>query len=190
MNLLNAWVFSAILALAPSNDYTKKFESELEMKSRYQDIADDLVDAIHDSPPIFKGHRADLDTAALLVAIAKFESGFRKDIDNGTVKGDSGRSVCLMQINLGNSKVRVGDDEMRSWFAKDILLDRKKCFMVAIETIRESMRACKAYKGSDVLSMYTTGSCKKNEKYASHRWNLAKSLIKDIPFESENGTSN
>mgnify|MGYP000942144439 CR=1 FL=1 len=184
MNLLNAWVFSTILALAPSNDYTKKFESETEMKSRYQDIANDMVDAIEASKPIFKGDRAELDTAALLISIAKFESGFRKDIDDGIVKGDSGRSVCLAQINIGNSKVRVGDDEMRSWMAKDLIMDRKKCFMVAIETIRESMRACKGYKGSDMLSMYTTGTCQKDEKYARHRWNLAKHLIKTNPFES------
>jgi len=185
MNLLSAWAFSAILALAPSNDYTKKFESETEMKSRYQDIADDLVKAINSSKPIFKGDRAELDTAALLISIAKFESGFRKDIDNGTVKGDSGRSVCLTQINLGHGKVRVGDDEMRSWAAKDILDDRKKCFMVAIEVIRESMQRCKGYKGSDVLSMYTTGTCRSNEKFARNRWNLAKSLIKDYPFENK-----
>ncbi len=185
MNLLSAWAFSAILALAPSNDYTKKFESETEMKSRYQDIADDLVEAISSSKPIFKGDRAELDTAALLIAIAKFESGFRKDIDNGIVKGDSGRSICLMQINLGNGKVKVGNDEMQSWYAKDILADRKKCFMVAIEVIRESMKSCKSYKGSDVLSMYTTGTCQANEKFARHRWNLAKNLIKDYPIENE-----
>lgn len=184
MNLLSTWVFGVMLAISPSTKFKQHFESEEAMKVRYEQTANDMVDAIRSSKPLFTGDNAELQEAALLTSIAFFESGFRKDVDNGTVRGDNGGSWCLMQLNIGGGNVKVGTEEMKKWNGKDLIKDRKKCFKAAIEVLRLSMKECSQYNGSDVISLYTSGKCAPGEPLAKSRWNFAGSLVKKYPFEN------
>ena len=154
------------------------------MKVRYAQISEDMTDAIRTTKPLFFGKDAELQEAALLTSIAMFESGFRKDVDDGKVRGDSGGSWCLMQINIGGGHIPtgIGDAEVQSWTGKDLIKDRKKCFIAAIEYLRYSMKACNNYKGSDVISGYTIGTCATNEPKAKSRWSYAGSLVNKNPY--------
>jgi hypothetical protein len=183
MNLLSAWVFGVIVTLAPSTKYRKTIEPEADMNVRYHQIADDMVEAIQTSKPLFTGDKADLQEAALLTSIAWFESGFRKDVGDGRVRGDAGSSWCYMQHNIGGGHIAVGDEDMQKWTGKDLVKDNKKCFKAGIEVLRHSMKECASYKGSDVISMYTSGKCSVGEKHAKNRWLFAGQIVTDHPFE-------
>lgn len=180
MNTLSTWIFTVLLSIVPPQKAVN--ESEVDMKARYESIATDMAEVIEKSKPIFNGKDAELRTAALLSSIAFYESGLRKDVDEGNARGDSGRSWCLMQINIGNGHVLVGDAEMKSWTGKDLVTDRKKCFAAAIEVVRASMKQCSHLKDGSVLGGYTTGKCIANEKTATSRWNLSQQLIKKYPY--------
>lgn len=182
MNLLTNWIFSVLLSIVPANSYSTLNESEDKMKERYASIANDMYEAIHESKPLFNGEDAELKSAALITSIAYFESGFNKNVDSGKIKGDNGNSWCLMQINIGKNKVPVGNEEMQQWTGQDLIKDRKKCFKVSIEFLRNSFKACSGYSKSDVLSGYTSGRCIKNESKAAIRWNFAGKLLKNNPF--------
>lgn len=179
---LTSWIFSVLLSIVPANSYSTMHESENKMKERYASIADDMYAAIHESKPLFNGENAEMKEAALITSIAYFESGFNKNVDSGKIRGDNGNSWCLMQINIGKNKVPVGDAEMQQWTGQDLIKDRKKCFKVAIEYLRNSFKACSGYTKSDVLSGYTAGRCIKNESKAAARWNFAGKIISNNPM--------
>ena len=193
MNTLSLWILSVLFSIAPSQ--SSYHENDIEFRERYENISKDMADAIIETKPIFNDENSNIKTAALLTSIAFYESGFRKDIDYGNIRGDHGNSWCLMQINVYNQHVRVGNKEIKSWTGKDLVLDRKKCFIAAIESIRESMNYCSKLKAPSYISGYTTGKCIKNEKNALYRWNYAINLIKKYPYNNiliskENLTSN
>lgn len=181
MTLLSNWIFSVLLAIAPPSE-KKGIESESQMKTRYEQIAKDMEETIKSSDPIFSGENKDLKLAALITSISFYESGFHKMVDNGKIRGDNGRSWCLMQINIGNSNVLIGTDEMKKWSGKDLVTDRKKCFKAGIEVIRNSFNKCHYLKDIDALSAYTSGKCIVDEKKAQHRWLYAQNLIKKYEF--------
>lgn len=184
MTPLSNWIFSVMLAIAPPSE-RKGVESEVQMKTRYEQIANDMEEAIKSSDPVFSGEDKDLKLAALITSIAYYESGFHKMVDNGKIRGDNGRSWCLMQINIGNSNVLIGTDEMKKWSGKDLVKDRKKCFQAGIEVIRNSVNKCSYLKDIDKLSAYTSGKCVVDEKKGQHRWLYAQSLIKKYVFPTQ-----
>lgn len=153
-------------------------------KTRYAEIANDAVAVAFDpaEKPIFSGPLGRTKTAALLLSIASFESGFAKDVDEGTRRGDGGRSWCLMQVNLGSARIRVEDQETfaysfdgkTGWSGKDLADDRKKCFRAALRIARVSYRAC------GDLSVYTSGKCAKDEPKAKAREARAKARFLDL----------
>ena len=183
MNTLATWILTVLLSIAPPHKNSKySKESEADMKERYISIAKDMSIAIQNSKPLFQGKDVELRTAALLTSIAFYESGFKKEVDDGRSRGDDGRSWCLMQINIGNNHVRVGDDTMRSWTGKDLVKDRQKCLAVGLEMIRLSLNQCSKFKGGSALSAYTTGKCIANEKHAVFRWNFSQRLLNRFPY--------
>lgn len=187
MNILSTWILSVILSIAPIEKLAPVYHENPEsMRARYEQIAVDMATSINSQPKLFStevsAEKNDLREAALLTSIAFFESNFRKDVDEGKVRGDHGRSWCLMQINIGNSHVTVGDKEMQKWKGTDLIKDRTKCFRSAIEVLRASMESCKHLSGSGVLSGYTTGRCIPNERTAKVRWEYAFTLMNKFPF--------
>lgn len=178
MSILSKWILTVLLSIAPTAKYQTAQESEQVLKARYTSIAEDMASAIQNSEPLFTGEDAELKTAALVSSIAFMESGFRKSVDQGNLRGDNGRSWCLMQINLGNGRVKIGDETMRSWRGRDLVADRKKCFAVGIETLRLSMSRCTYLPEGGALSVYTSGQCLAHEKSAKVRWNFSQRIYR------------
>jgi len=185
MEAFTAWVFAVLMAISPYREKSLTYaryahEPEDEQKARYSSIAKDLAEVVQEEEPLFKGKNGRVQTAALVMSMAFFESGLKKEVDFGTGKwgrGDFGRSWCLMQINLGKGQVSWGTTEMKTWSGQDLVNDRKKCFKVGITALRLSLGACQGKAGGDKLSSYTTGTCRDNEPTGRSRWNYAWRLL-------------
>jgi hypothetical protein len=172
------WLVAVITSWAPPGrpqmTYPDATETAEEAVARYRSIASDALDVAYDESeaPLFGGAewRARADTALMLLAVALKESGFRKDVDTGLgkmAKGDGGRSVCLMQINVGTGTVPV-DGVIGTWGADTLLQDRKNCFRAALHLMRRSFRQCQG--GSDLrLAAYASGSCDKGHQASQNR---------------------
>ncbi len=184
MNTLSSWILSVIISIAPGSGKPSKFETEAEMKARFEATAIDMAEAIRLSNPLFKGKDAELKTAALVTAVAYFEGGFMKDVDEGKLRGDGGSSWCHMQLHIGSGHVMLGTDEMKTWTGKDLIKDRVKCFRAGIEVLRSSMATCQKY-GPDMLSQYTTGRCTVGQREARHRWEKFEKIYKGFPYKKE-----
>lgn len=154
------------------------------VRGRYVEIANAAVNVAFDpeEKPIFKGPLGRTKTSLLLLSIASYESHFEVDVETGKKRGDSGASWCLMQINIGNSRVKVDGDsysysKTEGWSGKDLVEDRAKCFRIALHMARMS------YKWCGNLSVYATGYCYKHSKAAFERENRAK-----VSYEKEIST--
>lgn len=143
------WLVAAMFAWAPAR------ESE---RARYTEIASDLAAVTFDEEeaPLFGGASGRAETALLLASIAAHESTFRKDVDDGRVRGDSGRSWCLMQLHIGGGKTFDG------WTGQDLIADRRKCFRAGLHIARWSFHTCTELPLVEKLSAYASGSCGKS----------------------------
>jgi hypothetical protein len=190
MSTLATWILSVLVGVAPPKVHAPQTggdETETSMLARYQKIAEDHETVINASPHIFDTARWDYDTAALMLAIEWFESGFNKKVDDGRKRGDGGRSWCLMQVNLGedlSTHVYFGDATMKSWTAKDLVTDRKKCLRVGIEALRISFNKCSKMTGADKLSAYVARGCYPGVPEAKHRWDFMQQILKKYPYPS------
>ena len=173
--LLVVWLTLAMLAWCPPPKGKEGPET-----MRYATIAWTALDVAFDpaEKPLFDGPHGRSKTALQLLAIAGFESSFRRDVQMGQTRGKAGDS-CLMQIipaSAGIKKKRMqltpllykwseprlepGPDDIR---AEDIEgPDAHLCFRLGLHIVRESFQICHD------LSMYTNGKCNKELK-AKHR---------------------
>ena len=140
------WLVAAMFAWAPAR------ESE---RARYTEIATDLTAVVYDpaEKPLFHGNDARAKTAAVLASIAAHESTFRREVDDGRKRGDSGNSWCLMQLHIGSGKTIEG------WDGQDLVTDRKKCFAAALHIAQWSFHSCSAFPLDERLSAYASGHC-------------------------------
>jgi len=181
MQVLIAWIVAFMTIKAPIDQKTwfpAAQETVQEREARYATIAHDLAVVAFDSneEPIFEGPDARSKTAALMMGIAFEESGFRKDIDFGVGsagRGDHGRSVCLMQINVGPNRTRTYNkvkkrfalpsdpkDELEiGYTADEMLRDRTKCFRAGLRIARHSWETCKKLPEDQRLTVYVSGKC-------------------------------
>jgi hypothetical protein len=143
------WLVAAMFAWAPAR------ESE---RARYTEIATDLAAVTFDEAeaPLFSGESGRAETALLLASIAAHESTFRKEVDDGRVRGDSGRSWCFMQLHVGGGKTFDG------WTGQDLVADRRKCFRAGLHIARWSFHSCTGVPLIEKLSAYASGSCGKS----------------------------
>jgi hypothetical protein len=89
---MSAWLFAAMLVLAPLRGDLERYHADGE---RYASIADDIADEVHDAGPI--AGLTERETSALVLAIMIHESGLAADVDRGERRG-GGVDGCLMQI--------------------------------------------------------------------------------------------
>ena len=162
--------------------------------SRYEDIAKDVAYVVwdEDEKPIFHGSRGRERTAMVLLAVATFEGGFRKDVDFGVgkmSKGDGGKSWCLNQVNLGKRDsvgstpnrivVNIGggfkitDHQDEGWSGQDLVDDRQKCFHAALSILRSSFASCSRNPMEERLTQYASGHCDQGEDASRKRMGLA-----------------
>jgi len=86
--------------------YPDAIESYEDGLQRYRAVARDAISVAFDpdEAPLFGGRYGRHRTLSLLLSIASWESGYKKHVDydiSPQARGDSGRSWCLMQVNLG-----------------------------------------------------------------------------------------
>jgi hypothetical protein len=173
MNLLIVWLTIAMLAWSPPSSRQASAETQ-----RYAEIARAALDVSFDptEKPLFEGPHGRAKTALQILAIAGFESSYRKDIQMGSKRGKAGDS-CLMQViivkarRMRLSTVYGGTYEWSpasagpegGLTADDLVgLDVRTCFRVGLHLARESFQICHD------LSMYTNGKCN-GEIKAKHR---------------------
>ena len=125
---------------------------------RYRSIATDIATLAMDEneKPVFAGDNGRVQTALLMAAIASYESGYRADVDEGRVRGDHGRSWCIMQVHV------VGTTH--EGFRGADLVNRSNCLASALHLMQESFTICRGQKVEDRLSLYTVGACKEERK--------------------------
>lgn len=201
---IHQWVLNRMLSWNPPGRSLIRDakESADDGKRRYEEIANTLVSVAYDpkEQPIFSGKYGRARTLALMLSVAYFESGFRKDVDLGVgslARGDSGKSWCMMQIMLGNpgasgnTKTRISlngesykltSDPNDGWGGNELVSDREKCFRVGINLLRKSFRSCPQLPIEDRLSVYGAGQCILNMQPSRVRVKKAQDWLKiDVP---------
>lgn len=187
METLTSWILSLILSIAPLSQpvaFKAAQETEVERQARYEAITKDLLAVVYDTneAPLFKGPKGRAQTATVLLAVASFESGFRKDVDFGLgtySKGDSGSSWCMMQVRLGaavkgKTQMRINllpnglydftFDPAVGYGGEDLVKDRQACFRAGLHLIRNSMKSCSSLPTKSKLRVYASGSTERGEK--------------------------
>jgi hypothetical protein len=131
--------------------------------------------------PLFQDEDGPRQTAALMTAIARYESGFdpkaKGDCKDkppgwpgcGKEKGSEPTSFCFGQIHLVD-----GAKTVEGWTSDDLLADPLKCARSMREILRTSI---KASPSKEPLLMYAGRS-----KEANTRFELAKKLFKLVPW--------
>ncbi|WP_437288750.1 hypothetical protein [Sorangium sp. So ce406] len=169
MDSLIAWAVGIMVTWAPPGTSLIKdaIETPEAGRARYQEIASAAAKVAYDpeSKPLFGGPRGRAETMALLLSIAYYESGYRRDVDLGLGKLSRGSGVdsCLLQVRVGAGKTREG------WSHEDLVGDREKCFRAGLALIRRSFGACRKQDARDRLSAYTRGRCIVNDKHSRAR---------------------
>jgi hypothetical protein len=123
--------------LPPGRSFIKDaIETPEEGKARYERIADAAIAVAYDpdEKPIFGGKYGRAKTLALILSIAYFESGYRKDVDlnlGPLARGDKGESWCMMQFRLGrpsfdgDTKKRVVmDGSGIKWYSRPVIYEK------------------------------------------------------------------
>ncbi|MEO8876305.1 MAG: hypothetical protein ABI461_12020 [Polyangiaceae bacterium] len=162
---LSAWLLTAMVAFSPPQ---AQREGEAAALVRYGDMAQDFARIALDEAeaPLFEGDSGRPQTALLMAAVASYESGYRSDVDVGTVKGDHGKALCIMQVQVyGKTAENYTRDE--------VMNDRQKCLKVALHRMRQSFTMCHSLKLVNRLAGYTVGSCKEEEK---SEWRVLRAL--------------
>lgn len=171
---MTTWLLGAMVAWSPPDAHHK--EGGPAALARYETIARDLAVVALDpsEKPLFEGPTGRARTALLLAAVASMESDFRKSVDTGKLRGDNGRSWCILQV-------QVYGKTPQQWTGQDLVDDRKRCLRAGLSVMRESFRICRALPLEYRLSGYTSGSCYE-EPLAKARTRRAFSYWKKKPF--------
>lgn len=145
-------------------------ESPAERQSRIESIAADFAEVIYDPEevPIFMGPKG-REQSAVIGATFAVEEGMNlsRGVDTGKILGDSGKSFCIMQINVGKGKTKEG------WTGPDLIADRKKCIRTGMRMLRRSFWTCKANPIKERFAVYASGNCVVGRDISLRRWDRA-----------------
>ncbi len=108
-------------------------------------------------------------------------------VDKGLLRGDGGRSVCLMQLNVGKGRTPAWNTEtgkwatphddpdnvMPGWNAAELIADRKKCFLAAHRIMRSSIASCSRFGALEGLRSYASGTCNEGSDASRRRMGVA-----------------
>jgi hypothetical protein len=143
MTPLETTILAALLTWAPAH----RSETQGETAARYASVAADLA-AVATSEPI--ATLGPYRTAMALATVAYLESGLSPTVDDGSHRGDQGRSVCILQIMVGAGRTPEG------WTSADLLDDRRKCVAAGLRLLRASW-GCG--HGAERWTSYASGTC-------------------------------
>lgn len=167
MNALVTYLLSAMVSWTPVAEHAY-YEPRDQTLVRYEIIAHAIASVVNDpsEPSLFGGPDGRAETGLFVASIAYHESGgFRRDVQTGVGKharGDSGRSWCLMQVNIGGGRTTEG------WSGEELVADLDKCVRAGLHRVRESFLRCSGQTFADRLSGYTDGRCHDDAR-AAHR---------------------
>jgi hypothetical protein len=165
IDALASWLMTAMVAWNPPAQHR---EGEGAARDRYASIAHDFAEVALDQAekPLFDGPNGRAQTALLMASVASAESGYRRDVDTGVLKGDHGRSWCILQV-------QVHGHTAENWTGQELVEDRKRCVRAGLHKMQESFATCKAMPLADRLAQYTLGRCEHEPKAA---WRVRRAL--------------
>ena len=180
---LAAWLLSVMLASAPpgrSRFPSAAKETAEAGQDRYGAIAKDIAEVAMDpgEAPVFDGPHARERTAALLLAIAWHESGWRRDVDLGLgpfARG-TGRYHCIMQVAVDRGKHASG------WSGKQLVEDRERCVRAALDILQRARGACRPQGPDAWMRLYVSGQCTRGRKAADERLGTARRWLSLYPL--------
>ncbi len=140
-------------------------------EQRYREIVTAAASVAFDpqEKPVFIGPHGRQRTLALMLSVAYFESGFRRDVDIGEGKfaRGGGMDSCLVQIRVGAGRTPEG------WDHRDLVEDRTKCFRAGLRIMRSSFATCRSSPVPDRLAIFTSGACDRGLAQSRARVGLA-----------------
>lgn len=187
--------------------YKRLGETTADIEARRSKIANAIFTVAFDpaEKPVFGGPKGRIMTVQFMNSIASFESSYHRLVFAGKWNGDCkilqndgtyractvpesekhGRSVCFMQVNVGEGKTVEG------WSRKDLLEDPEKCARAALHILRESVKVCTSAPhnftwekdGPDIFSAYMSTGCFRGNIAAKNRWDRAKAWFDKNPFD-------
>ena len=163
---LAPWIVGWMLVLVPPSLHAVAGESEVEAIVRYHEIAGAMAEAVD----LEVDGASRVRWAALVVAVAYYESTFRRAVDVGEVRGDGGRAWCLMQVWRAP----------QGWPGPDLVRDRVRCFRAGIAMLRRSMRWCYRSPAAEQLAGYTAGRCDRGLRRSRLRMATAARLLREV----------
>lgn len=130
--------------------------------SRHAELAGAIARRVDVEAPLFRDDEDKRKTAALLVAIAYRESGFRLD-----AVGDSGTSYCALQVSSGAGGTRA------------MLKDADLCVLGGFRVLQWSVRSCPAAP----VALYASGlrgcAMARARRISRDRMAIAARLVRD-----------
>ena len=155
-----SWVLSLMMHAQSMHPYRATYERTSEAIAKHAS-----------ERPLFSGQHGDAKTAALIVAVAQYESSFQPDAEGDCTKGGKKakcttpgaipHSFCLLQVNESNFKTFGITRE-------DIQTDIDVCVRTALSIMHQSFTICRALTLEDRLRFYAGGGngCPTNEDAA------------------------
>lgn len=152
-------------------------------RSTYESTASAIADAANANPLPFPGDNASAQTAAMLVATARFESAFKPDAEGDFDKRADGtrgepNSFCLLQVGKSNfGFLGVTREQMQS--------DVATCVRAGLRMMHVSFTVCRGRPIEERLNQYTTGggACvQPTHDEGGHRVRLALWLYRRVPL--------
>ena len=174
---LESWLLAIMVAASPPDvasartTHADAQETAADRLDRYRGIAH-AVAAVSEDPNTslpFAGPSAVARSAALVLAVSFFESGWRRDVDLGVGKLARGSGVdsCLLQLRVGSGVTAEG------WTHDDLTSDREKCVRAGLAKMRRSLATCRALPVAERLSAYAAGNCDSDRGRADSRKKFA-----------------
>lgn len=167
LNVLSNWLFATLVSMTPKTAISSE-PSEIR-NERLHAIAEDIVSVVYSEKEssLFSGVNGKEKSAIFIATWAAYESGwFHKNVDKGTTRGDSGRSWCIMQLNIGKGKTKEG------WTGPQLVEDRKKCISAGYHIMKSSMKMCKGPE-RDAITAYMSGNCTVGLEHTRKRYDTA-----------------
>ncbi len=188
----SAWLLSVMLSTVPPGKLVRPaaaVETPEEGRARYAQVARTIAEVAFDpaEAPIFRMNGGREQTAALLLAVAFYESSWRRDVDLGigpSAFGDHGRSCGMWQAHIGKGTTLEG------WTCADLLADRKKAVRAALAQMRRSANACRRKPITEWLNVYASGTCERGAKESRLRVGKALEWFEKRPRADQGETPN
>lgn len=184
------WLVSMMMAWAPPQcakgesprvdhcrayrTYPEAVETREETAARYASIAEAAVDAAFDpnEDVLVSGMHARERTVLILLSVAFYESGFRRDVDlnlGPRARGDSSTSWSIWQIRLDKHGASFTPE---GWTGPDLIADRSKAARAALHKLRHGVRVCSGSL-ADRIAIYRWGRCHEADPNDQARIDLA-----------------